>query len=99
MPLQPDEVRHVASLARLALREDELQSTVAQLGRILDHVQRLQEVDTEGVPPTAHVLALRSVVRPDASRPGLPQEEAVGNAPAAEAGLFLVPRVVEEGEP
>jgi aspartyl-tRNA(Asn)/glutamyl-tRNA(Gln) amidotransferase subunit C len=98
VPISLDEVRHVAALARLGLKEDELAGLAAELSRILDHVQRLAECDTAGVPPTAHVLALRGVTREDQVRPGLGREAALANAPAQLHGYFLVPRVVEEGE-
>ena len=97
MPLGADDVRHVAALARLSLSAAEVDEQVRQLGRILDHIERLRACDTEGVPPTAHALALTGGLRDDAVRPSLPVEAALANAPAAQNGFFLVPRVVEGG--
>lgn len=98
MSISPEEVRHVARLARLALTEEEVVLYGEQLGRILGHADRVTSLDTEGVPPTAHAIALSNVYRPD--EPGVPapcltQEEALANAPAAEAGQFRVPRILE----
>jgi aspartyl-tRNA(Asn)/glutamyl-tRNA(Gln) amidotransferase subunit C len=96
MAISVEEVRHVAALCRLALPAAEEAALTEQLGRILDHVRRLQACDVTDVPPTAHVGG-GLTLRPDEVRPSLAQEVAVANAPAARAGLFLVPRVVEEG--
>jgi aspartyl-tRNA(Asn)/glutamyl-tRNA(Gln) amidotransferase subunit C len=96
MAISAAEVRHVAALCRLALRADEGEALAAELGRILEHVQRLQACDVEGVPPTSHVGELGDTLREDEVRDSLPQDVAVANAAAARAGLFLVPRVVEE---
>ncbi len=95
MPLMADDVRHVAALARLELSAAEVDDLVRQLGRILQHIDRLRACDTEGVPPTALVLALTGALRDDTPQPSLPVTEALANAPAAHSGFFLVPRVVE----
>jgi aspartyl-tRNA(Asn)/glutamyl-tRNA(Gln) amidotransferase subunit C len=90
-----DDVEHVARLARLALVESEADELAAQLGVILEHAQDLAELDLEGVPPTAHPLAMTNVVRPDEVCPGVDREEVLAQAPAAEDGQFRVPRILD----
>ncbi|HVD00764.1 MAG TPA: Asp-tRNA(Asn)/Glu-tRNA(Gln) amidotransferase subunit GatC [Candidatus Dormibacteraeota bacterium] len=98
MTLSRDQVRHVALLARLGLRDGEEDFYAEQLSRILDHIDRLAEVDTEAIPPTAQVVEVRNVMRADEPRPSLSQEQAIGNAPVAEGG-FLVVRAIQEPDP
>lgn len=94
MVLSREEVLHVARLARLQLREDEVDLFTRQLNEILAYVAKLQEVDTQGVPPMAHAFTAVNVFREDEVVPGLPREEALSNAPAREEGGFVVPRVI-----
>ncbi|HEY8425648.1 MAG TPA: Asp-tRNA(Asn)/Glu-tRNA(Gln) amidotransferase subunit GatC [Limnochordales bacterium] len=94
--ITPDEVRHVARLARLELSEEEVARFTQQLGEILQAARRLQELDTEGVDPTFYPLPLRNVFRPDEVRPSLPRERVLQNAPEVEADMFRVPRIIEE---
>ena len=89
------EVEHVALLARLRLTEDEKRRLTEDLNVILTHFEILQQLDTEGVPPTAHALQLRNVLREDVSRPSLSREEFLREAPEARDEFFVVPRVVE----
>ena len=91
------DIEHVAKLARLELSDDEKSRFGQQLDDILKHVERLQEVATDGIEPTAHAHPLVNVLRPDEVRPGLAQEEALANAPESRLGQFAVPRVVGEG--
>jgi aspartyl-tRNA(Asn)/glutamyl-tRNA(Gln) amidotransferase subunit C len=90
------EVEHVARLARLALRDDEIESLTSQLGSILDHVAQVSALDTRDVPPTAHPLPLVNVLRPDVVRPTLSRDEVLAAAPDAEDGRFRVPRILGE---
>jgi aspartyl-tRNA(Asn)/glutamyl-tRNA(Gln) amidotransferase subunit C len=89
------EVRHVASLAKLALSEEELTRVGRELNRILDYFAELQTLDTSAVPTTSHALPLVNVYREDAVGESLPPEEAVQNAPDGVDGYFRVPRIVE----
>lgn len=89
-------VDHVARLARLALSEAERKRMATELAAILDYAERIQELDLDGVPPTAHALPLSNVVRPDEVTPSLSQSEALANAPHAEDGRFRVPRIIED---
>lgn len=95
MALTTDDVLHIARLARLRLDPAEVERYAAQLGSILGHFEALAAVDTEGVEPTANPLPLRNVMREDATRPSLPREEALANAPQVEDGHLRVRAVLE----
>ena len=88
------EVAHVAQLARLDLTEPEKTLFGEQLSQILTFVGQLQEVSTEGIPPTASVADQESVLREDLPREGLSQEQALSNAPEARHGFFVVPKIL-----
>jgi aspartyl-tRNA(Asn)/glutamyl-tRNA(Gln) amidotransferase subunit C len=94
MALSREEVLHVAELARLSLRPEEVELFTRQLNDILAYVQKLEELDTTGVAPLAHVIPLFNAFREDVAKAGLPLEAALKNAPAREEGSFLVPRVI-----
>jgi aspartyl-tRNA(Asn)/glutamyl-tRNA(Gln) amidotransferase subunit C len=96
MAIDRQAVDHVARLARLALDENERERMMGELAQILDHAEKIQELDLDGVEPTSHSLPIHNVMRPDEVRTGLTQEEALANAPAAEAGRFRVPRIIED---
>lgn len=96
MAITRKDVEHVARLARLALSEEELDLLQVQLARILEHAERVTSLDTEGVEPTSHAIPLANVFREDVAVPGLSQEEALANAPEADAGQFRVPKIIEE---
>jgi aspartyl-tRNA(Asn)/glutamyl-tRNA(Gln) amidotransferase subunit C len=89
------EVRHVASLARLALDEPELQTMQAQLDSILDSMATLAKLDTEGVEPTQHAIAMVCPLREDVPRSSLRREEVLRAAARSDAGAFAVPKVME----
>ena len=89
------DVKYVAHLARLALTPEEEQRIGAQLGQVLDYIEKLKEVDVTGVEPTAHAFPLINVTRPDEVRPSMSNEDALRNAPAQANGLFIVPKIVE----
>jgi aspartyl-tRNA(Asn)/glutamyl-tRNA(Gln) amidotransferase subunit C len=95
MKLSREEVQHIAELARLALSDEELALYQEQLSAILEHFERLQELDTEAIPPTATVLPLRSVMRADEPQSPFSRESILANAPAAEDGCFKVPGVLD----
>ena len=90
------DVEHVAQLARLALTDAELTSLTSELGAILDYAAEVSALDTDGVEPTAHPLPLVNVFRADVVEPGLPRDEVLAVAPAAEDGRFKVPRILGE---
>jgi aspartyl-tRNA(Asn)/glutamyl-tRNA(Gln) amidotransferase subunit C len=95
MPITRADVEKTAQLARLELGEDEKERMVAQLSRILDVIARIAEVDTSAIPPTAQVVALRNVTRPDVVRPSLSPDEVLANAPDREGDFFKVRAVLE----
>lgn len=86
-----EQVLHVARLARLRLSEDEVERMSSELSGILDHVDRIGELDLDDVEPTTHVVALENVLREDAPRPSLPRERALANAPDPDSDSFRVP--------
>jgi aspartyl-tRNA(Asn)/glutamyl-tRNA(Gln) amidotransferase subunit C len=81
MPLSRVQVQHIAELAKLKLSEQETDRMTEQLSAILDAAARLQELDTEAIPPTASVLPLQNVLREDVVQPSLPREDVLANAP------------------
>ncbi len=96
MKISEDEVRYVAGLANMSLSEGEVHNLQADLDEILGHIERLKEIDTEGVEPMAQVLyEAEGELRPDRVRPSLGTEAALANAPQPGAGYFKVPKVIE----
>ena len=97
MGLTREEVEHIAKLARLGLSEEDKVKFEEQLSQILDHFDVLRQLDTDGVPPTAHTLPLENVFSPDQDRDrdSLPPEDVLANAPRAEDNLFRVRAVLE----
>lgn len=98
MTLSRDQVRHVALLARLGLRDGEEEFYAEQLSRILEHIDRLTAVDTESIPPTAQVVEVRNVMREDVPGQCLTKAQALANAPAARDGFFVV-KPIQDGDP
>jgi aspartyl-tRNA(Asn)/glutamyl-tRNA(Gln) amidotransferase subunit C len=94
--LSPDEVRHVARLARLALTDAEVDALAPQLSAILGYAEQVSEVAADEVEPTTHPFALTDVVRADERRPSLSREDVLAGAPAVEQDRFAVPRIVAE---
>ncbi len=95
MKITKDEILHVANLARLELDSESIDKFSAQIANILEYVDKLKEVDTHGVPPTSHALALTNAFREDVEREHLDNELALSNAPETESGNFIVPKVIE----
>jgi aspartyl-tRNA(Asn)/glutamyl-tRNA(Gln) amidotransferase subunit C len=89
------DVEHVARLARLALTDDEIDRLTGDLAAVLDHAADVAALDLDGVPPTAHPLPLRNVLRADTVRPSLDRDEVLASAPVAEDGRFRVPRILD----
>ena len=95
MVLSIEEVRHIAQLARLRLTVDEEKRYTEQLSAILEYANRLKEVDTSHIPPTATVLPLHAPLRLDVARPSTPREHILSNAPKEKEGMFHVPPVLD----
>ena len=91
-----DEVAHLAALARIDLRPDELDRLAGQLDVILEAVATVTEVATADVPATSHPIPLTNITRPDEPRPCLSPDEALAGAPAVAEQRFRVPRILEE---
>ena len=89
------DVEHVARSARLALTDEEMDRLTVELDAVLEHAADVASLDLEGVPPTAHPLPLRNVMRDDTVRPSLDRDEVLAAAPAAEDGRFRVPRILD----
>jgi len=89
-----EEVEHVAWLAHVELSEEEKKLFTAQFNEILDYFEKIDEVDTEDVPPTYHVLGLVNVYREDEAKESMKGKDALRNAPKKERGFFKAPRIV-----
>lgn len=95
MSLSRDDTAKVARLARLKLTDAELESFTGQLGRILDYVAILDELNVDDVEPMVHAVELSNVLRPDELTPSLPRAAALQNAPKTDGKYFLVPAIIE----
>ena len=91
MTIDREQVLHVARLSRLALSEEEVERMALELSGVLDHIEVISELDLEGVEPTAHVVALENVLRPDEPRPSWARERVLESAPDPSDGAFRVP--------
>jgi aspartyl-tRNA(Asn)/glutamyl-tRNA(Gln) amidotransferase subunit C len=95
MSLTSQEVEHIARLARLELTPEQMGLYREQLSAILDYIEKLRKLDTTDVPPTAGGGLTQMALRPDESRPSLPTETLLSNAPETEADQFRIPPVFE----
>ena len=86
-----EQVLHVAKLARLELSDEEVERMADELSGVMAHIDKIGELDLDGVPPTTHVVEVANALRPDEPRPSLPSEVALAQAPATQDGGFLVP--------
>jgi aspartyl-tRNA(Asn)/glutamyl-tRNA(Gln) amidotransferase subunit C len=91
-----EDVEHVAELARLALTAAEKEQFIVQLNDILTYFEKLNELDTSDIEPTAHVLPMSNVFRDDEVRPSLDRAKVLHNAPEESHFFFKVPRIIEE---
>lgn len=95
MSVNTEQVRHIARLARIAMSDSEVEAMVPELNNILDWVEQLGEVETEGVEPLTAVIDQKLRLREDAVTDGNIRDDVLANAPAAEHGFFAVPKVIE----
>src|ERR687894_529579 len=93
------QVLHVARLARLELTDDEVGRISAELSNVLGYIEKINELELDGVPPTTHVVEVSNALRPDVVEPSLPREVALANAPAVADGGFLVPSPQADADP
>lgn len=98
MALTRQQVEHIAELAKLQLTDDEIDRMTQQLSAILDYAARLQELDTNAIPPTASVVPLHNVMRQDQVGTSLPREDALANAPDKDerGEFFRVKAILKE---
>jgi aspartyl-tRNA(Asn)/glutamyl-tRNA(Gln) amidotransferase subunit C len=89
--LSREQVTHVARLARLQLNAEELDRMAGELSKVLDHIEKIRELDLDGVEPTSHVVDVVNALRADEPEPSLPREVALAGAPEPVAGGFGVP--------
>ena len=95
MKITKDEILHVADLARLDLDAEAIETFAGQIGKVLQYVDTLNEIDTEGIRPTSHAIFLTNAFREDEPRPHLDRDQALANAPEKDQGSFIVPKVIE----
>jgi aspartyl-tRNA(Asn)/glutamyl-tRNA(Gln) amidotransferase subunit C len=96
MSLTPDEVRHIARLARLGVTDEDIDKFSHQLSDILDYFEELNRVDVSDVPPSAYALDLHNIMRSDDPDPSSAAEDVLANAPMRENGFFRVRAILEE---
>jgi len=95
MKISLADVEHVARLARLELTDEEATTFTGQMNAILAYVDKLNELDTEGIVPTSHAVPMENAFRDDSARPGIGVEAALANAPDRAGGFYRVPKVIE----
>ncbi|WP_339217030.1 Asp-tRNA(Asn)/Glu-tRNA(Gln) amidotransferase subunit GatC [Ornithinibacillus sp. FSL M8-0202] len=93
--INKEQVKHVANLARLEILEQEAEMFTEQLSSIIKFAEQLNEIDTDGIEPTTHVLDLKNVMRKDEPRQWITREDALKNAPDQQDGQFRVPSILE----
>ena len=96
MSVSKKEIEKIAQLARLNLKEDEVNKIEGQINQILEYVKKLDELDTDNVEPLSHTLDLNNVFREDVVRESLPRDKALENAPLKSDKFFRVPKVIKK---
>jgi aspartyl-tRNA(Asn)/glutamyl-tRNA(Gln) amidotransferase subunit C len=94
MKITPQEISHVANLARLHMTQQEVEAMARQLDEILNYVAKLNELDTESVTPTTHAISIVNAFREDEVKPSLSSDKSLGNGPQQNGESFVVPRVI-----
>ena len=95
MKMTKEEVLYVARLARLDLDVESIDMFAAQIDEILGYIEKLNQVDTEGIKATSHAISLTNAFRDDEQRPHLDREQVLANAPEKEEGCFVVPKIID----
>ena len=98
MPITIKDVEYLAQLARLILSEKEKKKFQKELNKIIRYIDQLNQVDTQNIPPTTHVIPMKNVLREDEAKPSLTQKEALSNVPDKKDGYFKVPQAFESRE-
>ena len=94
--ISAEQVAHLANLARIALTEEEIEHLTAELGQIMQAVEKVSEVATPDVPPTSHPIPMHNVFRDDALTASMPRDAALANAPKRDSECYGVPAVLGE---
>ncbi|WP_249871768.1 Asp-tRNA(Asn)/Glu-tRNA(Gln) amidotransferase subunit GatC [Oceanobacillus saliphilus] len=94
--ISKEQVKHVAHLARLAVTDEEVDKLSDELSAIIDYAEQLNELDTDGIEPTTHVLDLKNIMRKDEAKEWITQEDALKNAPDHHGGQFRVPSIMAD---
>jgi aspartyl-tRNA(Asn)/glutamyl-tRNA(Gln) amidotransferase subunit C len=95
MKITREEVEHVARLSRLALEESQIAALTGQMDQLLGYVEKLNELNTEGILPTAHAVPMENAFRADEVTASIGLAKALQNAPQAEESCFVVPKIIE----
>lgn len=95
MKITKEQVEHVAGLARLNLTEEEKEKLTVEMENLIVFADKLNELDTTGIEPTAHAIPMNNVFRDDVVEPSYPREKILANAPSQEDGCLKVPKIVE----
>ena len=95
MAITKEQVVYVSKLARLDLQEEEIEKLTVDMAQIIDFADKLGELDTDGVAPTAHILPVTNVTRKDEVKPSYDREDMLANAPSKENGCYKIAKVVE----
>ena len=93
--ITPEDVKHIADLARLEFSQQELDQFQGNLERILDYISKLNQLDTDDVPPTSHVIPIRNVTKTDEVIQRYDRQQILANSPSQEKGYFEVPKIIE----
>ena len=96
MKISAEEIKKIALLSRLEIKEDQIESVGKQLNDILSYMHLMSQVDITDVKPTAHAVSMSNVMRDDVPQPSLSNEKALQNAPEPENGCFKVPKVIQD---
>ena len=94
MKITPEEISHVANLARLRMTQPEVEEMAKQLDEILSYVTKLNELDTQGVRPTTHAISIVNAFREDEVKPSLEHDTALANGPEQNGESYVVPRII-----
>lgn len=92
--IESKNIEYVSKLARIALNPEEIKKFTPQLSKILDYINKLNELNTENVKPTTHVIDIKNVLRKDENKKSLNRDKVLKNAPDKEDGCFKVPKII-----
>jgi len=94
MDINLETVEYIAKLAKISVSDEEKSKFVPQLSKIITYIEKLGELDTEGISPMSSVISTKNVSREDEPKPSMPRDEVLANAPSSQNGFFKVPKVI-----